>query len=67
MARGRSNGGDRVRKEFAGTLLTSFGMMGSVHFSLEMPGSVIGDANQFLERARGKRVLVTIEIQEVAD
>jgi hypothetical protein len=56
-----------MKKEFAGTLLTSFGMMGSVHFSLEMPGSIIGDANQFLEGARGKRVLVTVETQEAAD
>jgi hypothetical protein len=55
-----------MRKEVAGTLLTSFGMMGSVHFNLEMPGSVIGDTNQFLEEAKGKRVLVTIETQEVA-
>ena len=66
MAKCRSNGGDLMKKEFAGTLLTSFGMMGSVHFSLEMPGSIIGDANQFLEGARGKRVLVTVETQEVA-
>ena len=55
-----------MKKEFAGTLLTSFGMMGSVHFSLEMPGSIVGDANQFLEEAKGKRVLVTVETQEVA-
>ncbi len=67
MAKDRSNGGDRVKKEFAGTLQTSFGMMGSVHFSLEMPGSLVGDANQFLEGARRKRVLVTVETQEVAD
>ena len=67
MARGRSNGGDRMKREFAGILLTSFGMMGSVHFSLGMPGSIIGDANQFLEGARGKRVLVTVETQEVVD
>jgi hypothetical protein len=67
LARGRSNGGDRVKKEFAGILQTSFGMMGIVHLCLEMPGSLIGDANQFLEGARRKRVLVTIETQEVAD
>jgi hypothetical protein len=65
LAKGRSNGGGRMRKEFAGTLLTSFGMMGTVHFNLEMPGSIIGDTNQFLEEAKGKRVLVTVEIQEV--
>ena len=65
MAKGRSNGGDRMRKEIAGTLLTSFGMMGSVHFNLEIPGSFIGDTNQFLEEAKGKRVLVTVETQEV--
>jgi len=56
-----------VKEQFAGILLTSFGMTDSVHFSLEMPGSLIGDANQFLEGARRKRVLVTFEIQEVAD
>ncbi len=56
-----------MKKQFAGTLLTSFGMMGSVHFSLEMPGSIVGDANQFLEGARRKRVLVTVETQEVED
>ena len=56
-----------MKKQFAGTLLTSFGMMGSVHFSLEMPGSIVGDANQFLEVARRKRVLVTVETQEVED
>ncbi|MFA6371030.1 MAG: hypothetical protein WCW68_00245 [Methanothrix sp.] len=63
MARGRSNGGDRVKKEFAGILQTSFGMMSIVHLCLEMPGS-LGDANQFLEGAKGKRVLVTVETQE---
>jgi len=54
-----------MKKQFAGTLLTSFGMMGSVHFNLELPGSIIGDTNQFLEEAKGKRVLVTVETEEV--
>ena len=54
-----------MKKQFAGTLLTSFGMMGSVHFNLELPGSIIGDTNQFLEGAKGKRVLVTVETEEV--
>ena len=57
-------GGGGVKKEFAGTLLTSFGMMGTVHFSLELPGSVIGDTNRFLEAAVGRRVLVTVEAEE---
>ena len=57
-------GGGGVRKEFAGTLLTSFGMMGTVHFSLELPGSIIGDTNRFLEAAVGRRVLVTVEAEE---
>jgi hypothetical protein len=52
-----------VRREFAGTLQTSFGMMGTVHLCLNVPGS-LGDTNQFLEEAIGKRVLVTIETQE---
>jgi len=55
-----------MKKEFAGTLLTSFGMMGTVHLCLKMPGS-LGDTNQFLEEAIGKPVLVTVETQEVAD
>ncbi len=54
-----------MKKEFAGTLMSSFGMMGSVHFSLEMPGSLIGDTNQFLEGIKGKRILVSVETQEV--
>ena len=53
-----------MKKEFAGTLLSSFGMMGTVHFSLELPGSFIGDTNRFLEVAVGKRVLVTVEAEE---
>jgi len=56
-----------MKKEFAGILQTSFGLTDSVDISLEMPGYLIGDANQFLEGARRKRVLVTVEIQEVAD
>jgi len=67
LAKGSSNGGDRMKKEFAGILQTSFGLTDSVDISLEMPGYLIGDANQFLEGARRKRVLVTVEIQEVAD
>lgn len=59
-----SLGGGGVKKEFAGTLLSSFGMMGSVHFSLELPGSIIGDTNRFLEAAVGRRVLVTVEAEE---
>jgi hypothetical protein len=54
-----------MKKEFAGTLLSSFGMMGSIHFSLEMPGSLVGDTNQFLQGARGKPVLVMVKTQEV--
>ena len=53
-----------MKKEFAGTLLSSFGMMGSVHFSLELPGSIIGDTNRFLEAAVGRRVLVIVEAEE---
>ena len=53
-----------MKKEFAGTLLTSFGMMGTVHFSLELPGSIIGDTNRFLEAVVGRQVLVTVEAEE---
>lgn len=52
-------------KEFAGTLQSSFGMMGLIHFGLEMPGSLVGDKNQFLQGADGKLVLVMVETQEV--
>lgn len=65
MAKGLSNGGGRMKAEFAGTLQTSFGMMGMVHFSLQISNSFIGDTNRFLEDARGKRVLVIVETQEV--
>jgi len=54
-----------MKKEFAGTLQTSFCMMGSVHLNLEVPGSFLGDSNLFLDEVRGKRVLVTVETQEV--
>lgn len=54
-----------MKKEFAGTLQTSFCMMGAVHLNLEIPGSFLGDANQFLNGVKGKRVLVTVETQEV--
>lgn len=54
-----------MKKEFVGILQTSFGMMGTVHLCLKMPGS-LGDTNQFLEEAIGKPVLVTVETQEAA-
>lgn len=66
MAGCSSRGGDCVKKEFAGTLRTSFCMMGSVHLHLEIPGSFLGDANQFLDEVKGKSVLVTVESLEVA-
>ena len=65
MAVCSSRGGGCVKKEFAGTLQTSFCMMGAVHLNLEIPGSFLGDANQFLNGIKGKRVLVTVETQEV--
>lgn len=45
-----------------GRLMTSFQMMGSVHFSLELLGYPdVGETNRFLEAMKGKRVVVTVE------
>lgn len=45
-----------------GFLMTSFQLMGGIHFSIELTGYPdVGDTNRFLERLRGKPVLVTIE------
>lgn len=42
--------------------MTSFQMLGSLHFSLELAGYPDqGEMNQFLERLKGKAVRVTIE------
>jgi len=65
MAGSSSCGSRYMKKEFAGTLQTSFCMMGSVHLNLEVPGSFLGDSNLFLDEVRGMRVLVTVETQEV--
>lgn len=45
-----------------GLLMTSFQLMGGIHFSIELTGYPdVGDTNRFLERLKGKPVLVTIE------
>lgn len=45
-----------------GTLLTSFQIMGSLHFSMELEGYPDqGETNLFLERVKGKKIRVTVE------
>jgi hypothetical protein len=56
-----------LRKEFAGTLKSSFALMGGVHLSLNMPADwLIGEANAFLEKCRDRPVIVSIETPEEA-
>jgi len=45
-----------------GRLMTSFQLMGSLHFSVNLEGyPPVGETNNFLERLNGKRIRVTIE------
>jgi hypothetical protein len=45
-----------------GTLLTSFQMLGSLHFSVELEGYPdAGDTNTFLERVKGKKIRLVVE------
>lgn len=45
-----------------GFLVTSFLMMGSLHFSLELCGYPdVGKTNEFFDRLKGKKVRVTVE------
>lgn len=49
-----------VKRE--GLLMTSFQMMGSLNFSLQLSSHPDqGEMNEFLERLKGKAVRVTIE------
>ncbi len=48
--------------KFDGRLMTSFQMLGSIHFSLSLDGYPdVGDTNRLLERLKNRSVVVTIE------
>jgi hypothetical protein len=48
--------------KWEGSLMTSFQMLGSLHFSLELQGYPdTGETNAFLERVKGKNIRVTVE------
>jgi len=45
-----------------GFLMTSFQMMGSLHFSLELSGYPdVGKTNEFFDRLKGKKIRVIVE------
>lgn len=45
-----------------GSLMTSFQLMGSLHFSMELEGYPNqGDTNVFLETMKGRKIQVTVE------
>jgi hypothetical protein len=45
-----------------GYLMTSFQMMGSIHFSLELSGYPdVGETNEFFDRLKGKKIRMTVE------
>jgi len=48
--------------KWEGSLMTSFQMMGSLHFSMGLEGYPDqGETNSLLERLKGKKVRITIE------
>lgn len=48
--------------KWQGLLMTSFQMMGSLHFSMELEGYPDqGGTNLFLERVKGKKIRITVE------
>jgi len=48
--------------KWEGSLMTSFQMMGSLHFSMGLEGYPDqGETNVFLESMKGKKVRITIE------
>jgi len=48
--------------KWEGHLMTSFQMMGSLHFSLGLSGYPdVGESNEFFDRLKGKKVRVTVE------
>lgn len=45
-----------------GRLMTSFQLMGGLHFSMELEGYPdVGETNAFLENMKGRRIRVTVE------
>jgi len=48
--------------KWEGLLITSFQMMGSLHFSMQLEGYPDqGDTNAFLERLKGKKIRLVVE------
>jgi hypothetical protein len=48
--------------KWEGLLMTSFQMMGSLHFSVELEGYPdAGDTNAFLERVKGRKIRLVVE------
>ena len=48
--------------KWEGLLITSFQMMGSLHFSMQLEGYPDqGDTNAFLERMKGKQIRLAVE------
>jgi hypothetical protein len=48
--------------KWVGSLITSFQMLGSLHFSMQLEGYPDqGETNALLERLKGKKVRITIE------
>ena len=53
-----------MKKEVAGVLGTSFILTGSLHFSLKDSNFPTREMNEFLEDAKGRRILLTIDVPE---
>jgi len=48
--------------KWEGSLMTSFQIMGSLHFSVQLVGYPdAGETNAFLERVKGRKIRVTVE------
>jgi len=48
--------------KWEGSLMTSFQIMGSLHFSVQLEGYPdAGETNAFLERVKGRKIRVTVE------
>jgi hypothetical protein len=48
--------------KWEGSLMTSFQMMGSLHFSMQLEGYPdAGETNAFLVRVKGKKIRLVVE------
>ena len=48
--------------KWEGSLMTSFQIMGSLHFSMQLEGYPdAGETNAFLEHVKGRKIRVTVE------